>query len=400
MKLLIIEPEATGHHMALYVKLIVRSAIARGWCIQLLTTKKALEHPAFELVKREISDGMDIFLMDEVTRKNHTTSLSLLWKQKRLYESIASSFSKIPHNQRADVIYVVNFDYFEKILALRGSPFNSVPFIGMMMNVKYHRQKMGIGPNSRSDWLYEQLFRRILRIPTLQSITVIDECFLTYTQQSRHKEYQKIQFVPDVGELFGNESRELARNELNLQQESFVILVYGSLSERKGIKELLKAVSMLGQSQITVLLAGEQDEKIQQQLCASLAQQLVGRGCLIESLGFHDERREYRVFRASDVVWLGYVGGARGSSGVLYQAGSIGLPILATNEGLIGWLTKRHGIGLTVNPTDCHAVARAINQLSVDKEFTKECGQHNRDLAKLHSGEKFGDDVCNAIFKS
>ena len=403
MKLLIIEPVATGHHMALYVRFLVRAAYRRGWSISLLTTPSAFAHPSFELVRSEVDEPIDVILMPEIKATSGSSVASLAWEQFQYYWQIKRTVASLSVDQIPDVVYVVNIDYFDKIASIFGSPFNEIPWVGMMMSLKYHRYQVGIGPKSRNDRLYKWLFLRLLHTKTLRYVTVIDEAFFDYAVKQGCPEYEKLRLVPDTGELVGSESVDTARSKLGIPSQSFNILVYGSLSSRKGIESLLTAVDSTGIPQsVIVTLAGVPDQDIRVLLKTPLAERLRSNGQLKEHLWFHDEAQEFRVFRAADVVWVGYVGGSYGSSGVLYQAGSLSLPVIATSHGLLGWLVKRHELGSTVDPRDIDAVVKVIVQLHQDRSCLLQAGLRGATYAVGHSASKFGESLCEilALFPS
>ena len=64
---------------------------------------------------------------------------------------------------------------------------------------------------------------------------VIDEPFFEYAREKDMANFYKVNLIPDVGELHGNESSSNAKAMLGILDDSFVILVYGSLTKKKGI---------------------------------------------------------------------------------------------------------------------------------------------------------------------
>lgn len=397
MKVLIVEPEASGHRMALYVRLLVRGCIARGWKVGLLTTQSAAAHAAFALVLRESAD-IHVSLVEDVAASHRAGPVWFLRNQLAYYDWMVKGFRKCASEQGADVVYVNGLDYLDKVLAVRGSPFGDSPFAGMMMDVKYHRRAMSIGPSARSDRLYEWLFRRVLRKPEFLSATVIDEAFVSYVAASGYAEYDKIRYVPDVGEVHGNEPRATSRAALGIAESAFVTLVYGSLTGRKGVRELIGALARReAPCQIVVLLAGIPDEDTRTLLGTSPAVELVQSRRLIISDSFHDDALEFRVFNAADAVWLGYVGGFLGSSGVLYQAGSMGLPVVASQTGLIGWINNKHEVGVSVDPLDSAATLSGLVRLAHDRGLASRLGANGQRLAAQHSGDQFADAVLDAL---
>jgi glycosyltransferase involved in cell wall biosynthesis len=355
-------------------------------------------HPAFKLVDNECAGKYQIIYLEDIEKPKNSNIWSLLKRQFDYYRAIKTSFAKLRTDFAPDMIYLINLDYLDKVLALCGSPFGRSPFAGMIMSAKFHCANASFGPLSRKDIIYESLFRRMLRIRDLKTVTIINEAFLEYVIGSNHSEYAKIRLVPDVGELHGDDSREQARQYFSLPAGAFVILVYGSLSERKGIACLLNVLSGHKFSRhVTVILAGKQSDRVRHLLNSPQAISLKNNNSLIELDSFLDDAMEYRVFKSADTVWVGYVGGSYSSSGVLIQAGSVGLPVLATSSGLIGRLTEKHRLGLVFDPMDDNAVAHAINRLIIEDHLHREFGENGRVYAAKHTSDIFGRSICDVI---
>jgi hypothetical protein len=97
--------------------------------------------------------------------------------------------------------------------------------------------------------------------------------------------------------------------------------------------------------------------------------ELVAQGRLKIIDRFISAAEEPALFSAADIVWLGYQG-HYSSSGVLCQAAATKRPVLATNEGLIGWQTSRHGLGRTVDVSKVEDVVGALIGLT-EKSFAE-----------------------------
>lgn len=398
MKLLVVEPKATGHHMAAYTRFIVREAVARGWSVDVLTTRDAVESKAFGFVRGELPGDAGIFFMDAVEKPRTAGALALVRSQNACYDAMARGFMDLVKQKVPDFVYVVNFDHFDKVLALRGSPFGAVAFGGMMMSVKFHRHAAGLGPKSRSDFFYGWLFRRMLAISGLKFCAVIDEPFFDYARAADRPVFRKLSFIPDVGELSGNLTRSEARRSLGIADGRFVVLVFGTLTKRKGVAELFKAVRRIPETfDILIHMAGRQNESIRTLMKTPLAEGLIRDGRLMVSSGFQDERREFVAFRSADAVWVGYVQGFTGSSGVLIQAASIGVPVIASSEGLVGRMTGKHGLGALVDPSDADATARTIERLADDPGMRERFGSSGIRFARGHTSRDFGAAVCKSI---
>ena len=395
-RLLLVEPEVSGHRMALHVRLIASEALARGWHVDLMTSASAVGHPALSTVQALLPPESRLHLLPPVPRASGQSRWSLLRQQWSYFRVMAEGIERMAGDERPTMTYFINLDNFYQALAVARQPLAGVPFAGMMMGVKYHRKAMGIGPGARRDGLARLLFRRVLRVPSLRAVTIIDEAFYRYSRAAAVPEYDKLAYVPDVGLLEARIPRREARRLLGIGDEAFVVLVYGALSARKGMVELIAATAASDNRRVVLLLAGSADQDAESILRSPEAQLLAARGQLVRSAGFHDGEREGAVFGAADAVWIGYVG-FFGSSGVIYQAGAAGLPVVAAREGQLGWLTTTHGIGVCCNPSDGRDVAAAMATLMERPDIAAEYGARGKSLAERHSPALFAGAICNAI---
>ena len=399
MRLLIVEPETKGHHMVLYTRLLLREAVSRGWTVTILTTESGRNHVAFDIIAADHAVALRTIVMTEVSR-TRTGSVALLASQLRLWKALAKASSANNHFSDFDLIYCINLDYFEKALSLRGSPFGNRPFAGMLMNPKFHRAATGLGPPSRVDFLYRMMFKRLLATSGLKQLMVVDKPFQDFCLQQRFAHVEKICLVSDVGELSRSEFAGSARDSLGLPSGAFAILLYGSLSRRKGVEQLLRAVQSLDHPGVVALVAGKPDGDIEALFSSPWCRAMQESGQLLVRGGFQDDESEAKVFSAADLVWLGYVGGAYGSSGVLYQAGAAGLPVISMADGLIGWTVRKHKLGISLDTSDTSGVVDAIQRLRHDKSMMREFGENGRRLAKCHTGAAFAETICNALATS
>jgi glycosyltransferase involved in cell wall biosynthesis len=398
MKLLLVEPQASGHHIALYAKLILREAQGRGWTVRLLTTRAATESPDFAEMLEAIPAPVAVSMMRGHESAPNGGRLSGHVGQIRRYAAAKAGFREASRVFSPDAVYVINLDHFDHVLGVMGSPFASVPFSGMLMRLTHGRRRMEGAALGWKGAVVERLFDRIVRIPTLRRLAILDEQYFEFLQGVARRGYEKLCLVRDVGEVVtGATSRSDARRRLEIAEDAFVVLLYGSISLRKGVKEVLAAVAGYCHASVTLVVAGRQDEEVRALLEGEVARSLVAAGRMRVFDGYQSQEQERLVFCAADVVWVGYSGNFARSSGVVYQAGSVGLPVLACQSGLLGWRTRRFELGLTIDPHDPVGAGAAIEALRRDDELRSRLAGAARSHAGAHTGEAFGRAICDMI---
>jgi hypothetical protein len=71
-------------------------------------------------------------------------------------------------------------------------------------------------------------------------------------------------------------------------------------------------------------------------------------------------------------------------SGVMVLSGRHGVPVLASREGLIGYLAKKHEIGVTIEPRDRLSVVNALNRLAEERDFFRLAGKKGISVFERH----------------
>ena len=400
MKILIVEPNGSGHHLALYVRHVVHKLVEEKCVISLLTTRSATAHSSFKLLEK-YKDKINLHYLPELPLINGVSAFKLFMNQIKSWFVLQQEFKKINAKTYFDVVYISTVDWVIKATEVLGSPFYQVPFVALYMSPKHHRKSMGLGPVSRQDWLYKKMFQRLLTISTLRNILVIDEFFFDYCKQNYGLLAKKVKYVPDFGEVRGAGTKEECRDHLRIPLKCKLLLVYGSLTKRKGIIQLIKAIAHPDSPKdLKVIIAGKIKEDIKSFFTSPIIKKMIEEKRIFLRLYFHNDEDEYRVFKATDYVWLGYIGGSYGSSGVLYQALHAGATIVSMEDGLIGKIVKKYKLGVTVNPACLNSVLQGLNRISLNQHLR--FNNDNIALKKFmntHRSEIHSTKVFEALFE-
>ena len=395
---MLVEPFGSGHHMSLHIRFAVRKLQSFNCQLSLLTRRSAVADPSYQTVKTEIIKDMPTFFLPELKYNKSSSSLMILLRQIREWLILKREFLRVIKINKPDIIYVSDLEWIAKATEILGSPFDQIPFVALYMSPKHHRKTMGLGPESRYDWIYDKLFQRLLKIPTLQKLITMDEFFYDFSKQRYKSSLKKIMLAPDFALIEGNLSKKKARINLGISQSAKVILVYGTLNLKKGINELLSALIEENlPNDLVILLSGRPSDEIIELIRSKKIKKLLDSKKVVTSFKFHDSRDEQEAFVASDVVWLGYTNSFFGSSGVLYQAIQADLPILGQKDGLIGRYVEKYKLGKTMPVNNVKKVAEAINDLFSEIDIYIKNRMSRNMLKDYHSPDKHGQIIYDAL---
>jgi len=398
MNILLIEPFVGGHH-GFYLQWIVQALISRGHGVIVATFEDSLDHPTLQAILSTHEDQISLITGAHCDFDASDQSLFKMIRKMIRFRGIFRNFyQQAIQNGKVDFVMVPYLDYCTYAFAAMGSPFNNTAWAGLVMRTGFHHFEWGVkAPVNRTNTVKKQLFYRLLRNPFLRVLFTIDPTLKEFTEHLSPPQGSRLVYIPDMTETKRTMSREEARHVLGIPQNGFLILVYGLLTLRKGIETLTASTEDSNfPSDGHLLFAGKQDEDVVSFLNSPLGTRLKTGG-RFHYLNQHlNTDEENMVFSAADVVWLGYQGHYH-MSGVLVQAGVMGLPVLACEEGLIGWLTKHFTSGLVVPTSSPSAIAKAIGELSRDVKATQQYGENGRLAYASHTRENFSRILVDAI---
>lgn len=398
--LLIIEPLPDGHRMG-YVRWIAGKACENGIQTIFATLDSTAEHPLFKVMADECKSQLrTVFLKDDLRSADGPANiLRLAVRELYLHRLFANLFRESCRIQEPDIVLVPYLDHCSQAMALLGSPFNETPWAGIFLRPFFHFSRMGVHgpPLSTILKIKEKTFLRLMTNRNLIKVFTIDEAFDEFMLAHHPVSASKLRLLNDPAELVGVVSKETARQALGIPQDAFLILLYGSITPRKGLDVLLQSFRERAiPSKVHVLLAGKQDKSVAALLQEPIAQELAEHGRLHSMNRFLDAQEEYAAFQASDAVWLGYRGHYP-MSGVLVQAGQMNRPVIACDEGLIGWLTKKYELGMVVTTSDQSQIIAAIKRLAGQEGDVRKLGQRGQSVFGKHTPDHFGETILENL---
>jgi glycosyltransferase involved in cell wall biosynthesis len=245
-------------------------------------------------------------------------------------------------------------------LPFLSSPFGKTPWIGITMRSTFHHHKVGIKSHDRPvvNAIKALLFKRATRTAGLRTLLTIDPTLPEWSARNLSKASAAVAYVADPFPDDRAENPVLARERLGLDPSARYLLVYGAISERKGIYELVHALTRMEHAP-TLIVAGEQDAGTRH-FMRNHVRSLNPAPLVLDSFIANEVERD--LFSACDAVWLGYKG-HYGMSGVLVQAYRFGKPVIATEDGLIGWFSRRCELGPILSDLSSASIGNAVTEI-------------------------------------
>jgi hypothetical protein len=394
MHILIIEPNLSGHHF-IYLKLIVEVLSKKAHSISLITSDRYIDNDL--LVDLKVKNVMlDIFFsINESEYKAAINSkLGNFGREFRIWRMFHREFKKLHSIHKIDDVFIPYLDVFLNAVALMGSPFLEVSYSGICMRQAFHYSYFELHEtNTFIMNIKEILFTKLLKSLTLKKLFTIDELLISYFKHKNLKHRNKLCFLTDPYSL---PKRAITPHDslafkyiYNIPQKSNVILVYGSIDNRKGLVQLLDTLETdANLDDWYVLVVGVLDSVIKSSISNEKWTRLKRYQRVKVINEYISEEKEHLVFQICDVVWIGYQEHYQ-MSGVLVRSGANKKPIIACEAGLIGWHVFKYNLGLACNIYDKKSVSTALEALR-DKKY--------RDYLGMNGHEKFSNNTYS-IFK-
>lgn len=279
------------------------------------------------------------------------------------------------------------------------------PFSGIYFRPSFHYESFNDYVFSLTErlqqWREKLLLSRILKHSHLKTLFCLDP-FATEEINKVSNQARAI-YLPDPVSISDKSRLTLEQNQNLLENNSprKVFLLLGSLSDRRGIYQLLEALNLLSDEicqQICLELIGqpsstEEQKKIESRINEILQSKPVQ---IIRHYEFISEQKVYAYYNFADVV-LAIHQKHVGMSGSLVLAAAAQKPVLSSNYGLMGRIVRQHELGLTVDSTKPEEIAKGLTKF-LQKSSKQFCDYKKmKAFAYLNSAEKFAKVIFHNL---
>jgi len=373
-RVLILNINASGHH-PIYLRWILESGLSRVAEIVVASRAELFEHPELAAISTRFT-MQEIAIDASIERRlNDFSTVGLIrmsWTVGSLYRDAFARASRIAP---VDFVIIPFIDDCLIGLAAPGQSFAGVPWMAITMRTMFHYDQMGvIAPRQRFTSLRRLLFNRILKQRSMISVLAIDPTLAAFAAGQVDDWMHKIKFLPDPARYHADLPPKAAtKARLGIPHYARLVVLYGEIAPRKGVLCLLDAAADAAcPDAVHILLAGRSLERASIEDTPAF-RRLAAQGRVHTMEGYLNTDQERQVLAAADCMWVGYID-FYGLSGIMVLAGRHAIPLIASREGLIGYLVSRHGIGEVVEPRNRSSVVNALRRLAGDPEFFERAG--------------------------
>lgn len=365
-EVIIIESNLSGHRGP-YLQWIAEYLNRLKFDVQIVTSMENKNHPSMKALIKA-SQGWEkekkiSFLKESGSFENSSKVYGLIQRELNYWKLLKKWYKESVFKD--SIIFLPSLDSGLHAFSILGSPFGDTKWSGLVMAQKFQYSKLGIEIHqNKFEWLRESLFLRMLNNENLISLYTINEPLYEYLNNKTDKLY----YLPEPIGPKKLPKKDIARNKLGLSEDDFYILLYGSLTPRKGLKYLVDAMNANGfPENCNVIVAGKVHQTLNDYFNSEEISVLRDEGRIIFKNYFIKEKEESLLYSASDLIWLGYKNHL-GPSGILIQSYKANKPVIACKEGVIGWQTKKYNLGITINPANKCEVIKAIEKILFGNE--------------------------------
>ena len=403
-KLMLFDLSIYGHHPS-YIQHLIEY-----WCkkellgsLDIVVSPKFIQehHDVVELASKRNQTNINFVAItraEEAALKSRKTGLSrtiLAFQEWNLFCKYASDL------QSTKCLFMY-FDTCQLPVAFgSGAP---CPFAGIYFKPTFHYGDFTNYLPSWKDRVQQQREKFILSLvlhnSQFQTLFCLDPFVVKHFDRFRTK-VEAVNLPDPVQIKNGSEFHSnRIREKLGIPFDKQVFLLFGALDGRKGIYQLLEAISLLPPAliqKLCLVLVGESNSVdkalIESQVAIVCQSQPVQ---IVRHYEFVPEQDVPLYFQLADVVLAPYQRHV-GMSGILLLAAAAQKPVLSSNYGLMGEIVRRYGLGLTVDSTVPSEITRGLTQFLLESPETLCDRTKMKLLAEQNSAERFASVIFQYV---
>ena len=413
-KLMLFELDHRGHHPG-YLQLLVQY-----WCAQklpghldvLVSREFAARHP--EIVNLENNQPRVKFILITPAEQaqlfdSYQLEASFTGRIKRAFQEyrLLSRYTKALGTTHCFLMYLDKMLLRLALSSKLSCRFSCIYFRPIFHYTNFANYTLA---NREKIWHWRDkvCLSRLLKSSSLDTLFCLDP--LAIKEINKLGKTSKAVHLPDPAQTYLNEDSQLYLNNdtrlknlktsLGIDSTRKVFLLFGDLSERKGFNQLLEAINLIPielSQKMCFLFVGSMQahfyETFQvrtQQISQSLPVQI------ISNIQYIPEEDIQNYFQISDVILAPYQRHI-GMSGILVRSAAAQKPILSSDFGLMGEITRLYELGVTVDSSIPAQISKGLCRfLQTDPINLCNPSKMNQ-FAQMNQAEQFAEKIFNVL---
>ena len=391
--ILIFEPDSSGHHPGYLYHLII-NFLENNYRFNLVI----LVAPDFfekhhQIIQKTLSPRVKWLKFSDVEFNNWQEIKSKSVTKRSFFEW--NLLRKYIVETKSVYAFLMYIDYLQMALLTQKvlpCPVSGILFRPTLVNYPAHSLKERI-----NTWRKNITLKYFVKSNALDSLFNLDSFATKYIQQNWQT--NKVKFLPDPVQVYAStKSVEETKKVLGIEANRKVFLIFGFLDSRKGISEVMDAISHISKeksSHGTLLIVGPWEKSERKKFDTSLEKivQYSNFQVVVKDEFIQDEDIQI-YFEVSDYILALYAKHI-GMSAIMVRAAAAQKPFLTHNFGLMGKVVTENQLGMIVENDLSQKMKMLISS-------TIEIGNKEkmREFAELNSAENYAKVILNGITDS
>lgn len=275
--------------------------------------------------------------------------------------------------------------------------------------IRHYRFFDNYQPSSRElfwEWREKLGLPRILALEQLENFFCLDPLAVNYfSKVYSETNGTNIVCLPDPVQTYNTSLQQVENlnQDLGIEAGRKVFLLFGSLSERKGLHELLEAIKTLSPElsrQLCLLIIGpfegQQSQKLKpliKQISQSQPIQIICHNKFVT-----DSQIE-PYFKIADFVLTPYQRHV-GMSAILVRAAAANKPVLSADFGAMGEVVRSFGLGITIDSEVLQSITDGLARCLTEPTASLCDYKKMKQFAEQNKAEQFAKVIFDNIFSS
>lgn len=411
-KLILFDLSINGHHPS-YIRHLISYWQTQKLCgsLDIIVSPKFIQHHqdvvdlATNMPESNIS-FIQITAYEETQLKARTSGINRKWRAFQEW-NLVCKYCRLLEATHCILLYLDTY-----LLPLIVAKIPPCPISGILFRPTFHYHHFAQQQTSEDSAYWTKLsrywqttwekvtLRHGLANPQLTALFCLDPFAVQEIKQLRSS--VKVVALPDPVEIIPVTQAQVTqlKQHLEIELHRSVFLLFGALTGRKGIYEVLDAVSLLAPTlsqQLCLVLAGQANDQERSQIDSRVEALLRSSSVQIISCPQYIPESEVPVyFQMANVVLATYQHHV-GMSGILLHAAAAGKPVLSSDYGLMGELVRRYRLGLTVDSSSPPKIAENLTRGILEDVQQWADPQQMQAFAKQNNAQKFAETLFEIL---